>query len=238
MAGVLLMAAPARGQTAYRLEPGPVDARVLRARFTDSQVDILEKLNRADRAHLPRLAQLVIPEQWAGDERTYAPFPARYPPAASLPKTLVVHLPGQVFGAYELGTLVRWGPVSSGSRQSQTPGGLFHLNWRSRGHASSVDPDWFMRWYFNFENTEGLSLHQYALPGRPASHGCVRLLERDAEWLYGWGEGWALDATATRVVRPGTSVLIIGAYDFDAPPPWRSLEWLAAPVELPSPFEE
>jgi hypothetical protein len=27
-------------------------------------------------------------------------------------------------------------------------------------------------------------------------------------------------------------VEIVGAYDFDAPPPWRSLSWLTRPVEL------
>jgi hypothetical protein len=95
-----------------------------------------------------------------------------------------------------------------------------------------------MPWYFNIDNVAGRALHQYALPGRPASHGCVRLLERDAQWLYGWGDGWTLDRTGTRVVRPGTPVFIVGGYQFDAPPPWRSPEWLAGPVELPSPFEE
>jgi hypothetical protein len=52
--------------------------------------------------------------------------------------------------------------------------------------------------------------------------------------LYEWGEGWTLDSSGTRIVRNGTPVLIVGAYDFDAPPPWRSLEWLSRPVELPS----
>jgi hypothetical protein len=237
----LLTASLALGQPApvYRIEPGPAGAAALRQRFSDAQLGLLEKLNRADRDHLARLSQLVVPDRWDDDELTYTPVPARYEASSAVPKTLVLYLPGQMFGAYEFGKLVRWGPVSSGSRRSPTPGGLFHLNWRSVGHRSSVDPDWFMRWYFNFENRQGLSLHQYSMPGHPASHGCVRLLERDAQWLFGWGEEWTLDASRTGVVRVGTPLLIVGAYDFDAPPPWRSRERLAQPVELPSlPFGE
>ena len=61
----------------------------------------------------------------------------------------------------------------------------------------------------------------------------VRLLERDAQWLFEWGETWTLDASSTRVLKPGTPVFFVGLYDFDAPPPWRSPAWLAQAVELP-----
>ena len=154
--------------------------------------------------------------------------------AETWPTFLVVYLPGQLFGAYEFGRLVRWGPVSSGSRNNPTSAGSFALNWRSTGRASTVDPDWFMRWYFNFGNREGLAFHEYSLPGYPASHGCIRLLERDAQWLFEWGQTWMLDPSGTRVLTPGTPVFIVGRYDFDAPPPWRSLTWLSSEVELPS----
>jgi hypothetical protein len=91
-----------------------------------------------------------------------------------------------------------------------------------------------MRWYFNFGNTEGLSLHEHELPGRPASHACVRLLSVDAQWLYGWGEEWRLDARG-QVLTPGTPVLVLGSFDFGATLPWRSMEILARPIELPLP---
>jgi hypothetical protein len=77
-----------------------------------------------------------------------------------------------------------------------------------------------MQWYFNFANRRGLSFHAYALPGRPASHACLRLLERDARWLYNWGEQWRLDPRAHTVTETGTPLRIDGAYDFAAPPPW------------------
>jgi len=64
-------------------------------------------------------------------------------------------------------------------------------------------------------------------------HGCIRLLQRDAEWLFNWGQSWTLNSSGTRVVTPGTPVFIVGRYDFDGPPPWHSLAWLSRTVELP-----
>jgi lipoprotein-anchoring transpeptidase ErfK/SrfK len=146
---------------------------------------------------------------------------------------VIVFQPVQAFGAYEHGVLVRWGPVSTGARTAPTPSGLFHLNWRQREHTSTVDPDWAMPWSFNFENRLGLAFHAQALPGKPASHGCVRLLVEDAQWLFDWGEPWTVDPGGTRVLRLGTPVLVIGEYNFEAQPPWQLLHRLARPVELP-----
>jgi hypothetical protein len=209
------------------------DLRSIRERFSGSQLALLEKLNRADVDHLAGLAALVVPESWLSDELEYSILPAVYPSSQTIGKVLVAHLPMQAFGAYESGHLVRWGPLSSGGRDHPTPAGLFNLNWRSAGHRSSLNPDWFMPWYFNFGNREGLAFHQYTLPGLPASHGCVWLLERDAEWLFQWGEAWTVEHGGVRVLHAGTPVLIVGHYEFDKTPPWRQPLRLARPVELP-----
>ena len=232
---VALQLATVRAQEGmrYRIEGGPHPAGSFQERFSERQLALLEKLNRADAEHLEQLREVVVPERWSDDERLYSVLPMRYAASDPWSKFLVVYLPGQLFGAYEFGSLVRWGPVSSGRRSSPTGSGIVALNWRSTGRASTVDPDWFMRWYFNFGNREGLALHAYALPGYPASHGCIRLLERDAQWLFEWGQPWLLDASATQVLKQGTPVLIVGNYDFDAAPPWRSLTWLSQQVELP-----
>lgn len=224
---------PPTRESGYTLEQGTFSKKELQQRFASEQLELLEKLNRSDVDHLARLPVLVIPEQWAEDEVQYSPLPPVSTWAGGHPKALIVHQPSQVFGAYEQGRLVRWGPISSGREKHPTPSGLFHLNWRSPGRTSTEDPDWYMRWYFNFQNDRGLAFHQLELPGRPASHACVRLLERDAMWLYEWGEGWVLDERGWNVLVPGTPVLILGQYDFDEPPPWHSLEWLATGIELP-----
>lgn len=216
----------------YRIERLAETGRDLSGRFTGTQLALLEKLNRADAVHLRRLELLIVPLVWDEDELQYSPFPRRYPAAAAVPKLLVIDQPAQAFAAYEDGQLVRWGPVSSGRQAHRTPNGLFHLNWRARGRHSSVNPQWYMEWYFNFDTARGLALHSYMLPGYPASHACVRLLERDAIWIYRWGEGWTLDA-AREVVEPGTTLLIAGQYAFGAPPPWPSVAYLAYGIDLP-----
>jgi hypothetical protein len=142
-------------------------------------------------------------------------------------KAIVVDLATQVFGAYESGELVRWGPVSSGRRSLQTTPGTYHLNWRSRVRISSDDPTWIMPWYFNFSETAGFAFHQYTLPGRPASHGCVRMLLTDAKWLFYWGQGRTIEGE-------GTLVLVLGNYDFTAERPWRLVDWWAQGVTLPT----
>jgi hypothetical protein len=219
-------------QVEYRLERLAEAGRDLGARFTVAQLAILEKLNRANAAHLPRLEHMVVPSVWHDDELQYSPFPLEYPAAARVPKLLVVDQPAQAFAAYARGRLVRWGPVSSGRRAHPTPSGVFHLNWRAGGRQSTVNPEWYMRWYFNFDNARGLALHAYVLPGAPASHACIRLLRRDAIWIYDWGEGWTLDGRG-EIIERGTPLLIVGQYAFDAQPPWRSLEHLAHGIDLP-----
>jgi hypothetical protein len=236
VATVLIVAAqvsPTRVQPRYRLETSRSDRVDLSQRFTPTQIELLEKLNRADREHLSRLDELIVPEWWPPDEWSLTTLPAWYEPSRAYPKLFVVYVAGQLFGAYEFGRLVRWGPVSTGVRTAQTPPGWFHLNWRATGHVSTVNPDWYMKWYFNFRNEMGLAFHEYALPGHPASHGCVRLLGRDAQWLFEWGQAWTVDRTG-QVISEGTPVLLTGSYDFGSPPPWRSLTWLATPIALPT----
>ena len=216
----------------------PRSAAELRDRFPSAQIDILEKLNRRDREHLirtdPPVPGIVVPVVWEDDELSYSPFPLDWPATANHAKYLVVHQPMQVFGAYESGKLVRWGPVSSGRKETPTPAGTFNLTWRSRKRTSTDNDAWILEWYFNFINSRGVSFHQFDLPGYAASHACVRLLQRDAQWLYGWGDQWALSADKRTVEVPGTPVLIIGAYGHGQVPPWTSVASLGVPLELPA----
>ena len=214
----------------YRIEGGPL--RELAARFKPNELAVLEKLNRADIKHLSRLETLVIPSEWR-DEVAYSPFPTEYAAASAEPKLLIVDQVSQAFAAYEHGRLVHWGPTSTGRQAKPTPSGRYHLNWRARSRTSTLSGEWRLNWYFNFHNTRGLAFHEFDLPGVPASHACVRLLTRDAMWIYKWGQSWTLDAQG-RLATTGTPVVILGPYNFKAPPPWMSLEYWSRSIALPA----
>lgn len=219
---------------AYHLEPMQPASR-----FSARQLALLDKLNHADTAHLTRFRRIIVPDRWESDELLYSPMPQSIDAFAHEEKALLVDLRTQTFGAYERGVLVRWGPVSSGDKLHQTPAGVYHLNWHAPVHVSSENPTWVMPWYFNFSSGRGLALHQYTLPGRPASHGCVRLLATDAKWLYHWGDGWTLDDESREPSRTGTPVVLTGKYDFSVPQPWLKPAWWSEGVSVKlRPFED
>jgi hypothetical protein len=122
---VALQPAALRTQEAmrYRIEATSQRAGSLRERFSEPQLALLEKLNRADVGHVEQLRKVVVPEWWTDDELLYSVLPMQYSASEPWSKFLVVYLPGQLFGAYEFGHLVRWGPVSSGRRSSSTGSG-------------------------------------------------------------------------------------------------------------------
>jgi hypothetical protein len=236
LAAALLQAPPAPGR--YTVEAIPKTAAELAERFTPWQIEILEKLNRRDREYLlradPPVPGIVVPTAWAEEELAYSPFPAEWGDAAEFPKYLVVHQPQQAFAAYEFGRLVKWGPVSSGRKETPTPSGQYNLTWRSRSRRSTDNAAWLLEWYFNFMNFRGISFHKFDLPGYAASHACVRLLERDAQWLYDWGDQWTLTADGQRIDLPGTPVLILGEFAHGKPGPWTSPATAAQPIVLPA----
>jgi hypothetical protein len=206
----------------------------LRNQYTHDQILLLQKLNRRDLDHLLRLKTMVVPDQWYYNELYYSPLPDTYAWAMQYPKALVVYVPDQVFGAYENGRLVRWGPVSSGRKGVYTPTGRFNLKWKARIHTSTDNDEWLMPWYFNFINYRGLGFHQYELPGYPASHACIRLLEEDAVWIFGWGDQWVLNPKDKTIAKLGTPVLVLGEFQFGVKAPWRNLEHLGPRLALPS----
>src|SRR5688572_14812622 len=83
----------------------------IRDRFSEPQLLVLQKLNRVDLAHLERLRTLIVPDVWVDDELAYSPMPWLFQPGLGHSQVVVVYQPAQVFGAYEYGVLVRWGPV-------------------------------------------------------------------------------------------------------------------------------
>ena len=170
---------------------------------------------------------LILPSAYDLDARAYSPFPREYAGAAGFDKLFVIHKTVQAWAAYEHGQLARWGLVSTGADESETPSGRFNFNWRERHRVSTLSPpgqSWDMRWVFNFHDARGIHVHQYyALPTTgAASHGCVRLMTADAQWIYDWADGWQTTnggadrglASRGRILKQGTTVLVLG----DQPP--------------------
>jgi hypothetical protein len=180
------------------------------------------KMNRIDKRHIHAGDSLVIPDA-SVDLMNIAPFPVQLEIARNIPKLVLVSRRVQAFGAYESGRLVRWGPTSTGKKSTPTPAGLYHANWKARKRRSSVDQSWILPWCFNLGDTAGISFHQFDLPGYPASHGCVRLLEEDARWIYDWAEQWTLSKIDHSILAFGTPVVIFGDYKYGGTPLWKRI---------------
>ncbi|WP_028567050.1 L,D-transpeptidase [Salisaeta longa] len=205
----------ARNQFYRTLGDGSVELGTERAH-------LVELLNRKLLGNTALGDTLVVPTRFGLDFRAYSPFPRYYPGARSLNKLFIIHKRVQAFAAYEYGRLVRWGIVNTGKAGStETPNGRFNFNWKEEYRVSSLSPpdeEWEMYWVFNFHNARGIHVHQYAMPtGGPASHGCVRLVDIDAKWIYDWAEPWNTTAGGVgygsingRLLDPGTMVLVLG----------------------------
>jgi lipoprotein-anchoring transpeptidase ErfK/SrfK len=180
------------------------------------------KINRTDKKHIRAGDSLVIPDP-GSDLMQISPFPLQLEVAQAIPKLILVSRRVQAFGAYESGRLVRWGPTSTGKKSTPTPAGLYHTNWKAKETRSSVNQDWILPWCFNLDNFSGISFHKFDLPGYPASHGCVRLLEEDAKWIYGWADQWMLSETDRGIIAFGTPVVIFGDYQYGEKPVWKRL---------------
>lgn len=227
LAGILwspsLAALGSDSPLAYRMVR-PSDPKWKRAKKSyGPSVDLLlAKINRLDLTRINRRASLVVPAHPV-NILDCSPFPRFLPHASSWPKLVLVSRRVQAFGAYENGQLVRWGPTSTGVKEQPTPANLYYSSWKSRRKVSSLDRSWIMPWYVNLHTSMGVAFHQYAMPGRPFSHGCIRLLKDDAIWMYRWTDAWVPndDRVTARVF--GTPVIVFGDYDYDGKPPWQLL---------------
>ena len=196
--------------------------KIFKEKFTTQQLRTIVALNRVDLKTFVSVDTLLIPDQFDDDFLAYSPFPYTLSSAKDIHKLAVFSYPIQAYGLYENGELVKWGPSSMGSKQHLTPEGLYFCNWKGEEVISTFDDEWVLKWNFNIQNEEGIGWHQYELPGHPASHSCLRLLEADAKWMYEWADEWIL-ADKETIKAKGTPVIVYGAYDFDGRKPWLDL---------------
>ena len=189
-------------------------------------------LNRTTRRQFSVGDTLVVPTRFGLDFRAYSPFPRYHVGGHEKQKLLVLSKDVQGWAAYEYGRLERWGIINTGALETPTPNGRFNVNWKEEKRLSSESPpgeEWWMYWVMNIHDGRGIHLHQYAMPtGGPTSHGCVRLVNSDAKWLYGWTEAWETTADTSgsasrrgRLTDPGTMVLVLGEEPTGDPRPFR-----------------
>lgn len=196
--------------------------KIFKEKFTSKELTTIVALNRVDKNTFVNLDTLLIPDQFDDDFLAYSPFPYTLSSAKDVKKLAIFSYPIQAYGLYENGELVKWGPSSMGSKQHLTPEGLYFCNWKGEEVISTFDDEWVLRWNFNIQNEEGIGWHQYQMPGYPASHSCLRLLEADAKYMYDWADEWIL-ADKETVKAKGTPVIVYGSFDFDARKPWLNL---------------
>ena len=114
--------------------------------------------------------------------------------AASGAPRVIVSLENQLAYLYRGNELVAVSTISSGKPGNDTPMGIFPIKekkvmHRSRKYENAPMP------HMQRLDDYGIALHAGHLPGRPASHGCVRLPAQFAAKLF-------------QVTKVGTTVLI------------------------------
>jgi lipoprotein-anchoring transpeptidase ErfK/SrfK len=206
--------------------------KVFKSTYSTTQQKIIAAANRIDVNKIRVKSTLVIPDTLMLDFIQYSPFPELLPNAETIPKFILINQRIQLFAAYENGKIVQFGPVSTGRKSKQTPNKLYYTNFKAKKKRSTVDGDWIMPWYFNISNFGGIGMHQYTLPGYPASHSCIRMYEENAFWIFNWADQWVLSEDGTTVAKPGTPVLIFGNYDFEQISPWKLLPQQPNAIDL------
>ena len=88
-----------------------------------------------------------------------------------------------VLTLYSNGNLVATSPVSTGTPRHPTPTGVFSIIQNNRHHRSNIYSNAPMP-FMQRLTWSGVALHRADLPGRPASHGCIRLPGDFAQFLW------------------------------------------------------
>ncbi len=87
---------------------------------------------------------------------------------------IMISIKSQRVAVYSDGILAAKSNVSTGVPDHPTPTGVFSVIQKNRHHRSNIYSDAPMP-FMQRITWSGIALHQGNLPGRPASHGCIRL---------------------------------------------------------------
>lgn len=101
------------------------------------------------------------------------------------PVVIAISIEKQNLKVYDANGLFAEAPVSTGMRGHATPMGVFSIIQKNKWHRSNLYSGAPMP-YMQRITWSGVALHAGALPGYPASHGCIRLPTDFAMRLWGW----------------------------------------------------
>jgi L,D-transpeptidase-like protein len=103
---------------------------------------------------------------------------------AGQPLMAIVALGQQRVTIYDAQGRILRAPVSTGQTGYETPAGIYSVIQKEAEHYSNLYDDASMP-FMQRITWSGIALHAGALPGHPASHGCIRMPHGFAERLFG-----------------------------------------------------
>ena len=106
------------------------------------------------------------------------------PRDAGEPIMAIVSIKSQQVTFYDADGWILRAPVSTGTKERETPAGVFTVVDKEVDHRSNMYDDAWMP-HMQRITWNGIALHGGPLPGYAASHGCVRMPFGFAEKLYG-----------------------------------------------------
>ncbi len=150
--------------------------------------ETIKKINRMN-VRLQSGYRVAVPVEMKGkDLMDFSPFPDRVKPFWE--KVVIFDPRLYAFAAYdEQGRLVKWGPAVGGRPGLETPAGEYRIvgkrgaGCRSRKYPAGCTGSGCSPMPYCMYFGDGFAFHGGPLPGRHASHGCVRLFKDDAMWL-------------------------------------------------------
>jgi lipoprotein-anchoring transpeptidase ErfK/SrfK len=113
--------------------------------------------------------------------------PLAEPTAEQSQRALTIRIGSQTFVYAEGDQVVRTGPISSGRDGYRTPRGTFSVLSKDKDKVSSryTNQLGMQAWMpYSIQFYGHYFLHEGWLPGYPDSHGCVRVGEQDARFLF------------------------------------------------------
>ena len=102
---------------------------------------------------------------------------------AGVPLMAIVSLGEQRVTIYDAEGRILRAPVSTGQTGYETPAGIYSVIQKEAEHYSNLYDDASMP-FMQRITWSGIALHAGALPGHPASHGCIRMPHGFAERLF------------------------------------------------------